>query len=550
MRTNTFPFRLTALLVAAAMFTAPLLPTAAFAQSEAAAVDPPARVGRLARIAGTVSYHGAEQTQWEPATLNFPVSSGSSFWTEPRAGADIDVAGARIVLNENTQFDIDQLSDHAMTATVAQGAVYLALRGMQPGDTMQLRTPRGTVTLTQDGQYEVSAGDTERPTTVSVIGGQAQVAGDGVSLLVGGNQTARIAGNGPFQGSVGPLAASPFLTTYLAPARPMPSGDYAPPPLVQQMTGGEALAETGRWERSAEYGQVWYPPVESSWVPYRHGHWAYVAPWGWTWIDEAPWGFAPFHYGRWIQIGPSWAWTPIVPGVAIGYGYRPVYSPALVGFVGLAAGVAIGVALGRSVGWYPLGPREVYYPPYRTSPAYVRNVNVTNVTNVTNITNITNNSAPAAAGVNRGATTMVPASTMTASQPVARSVQPVPASALSQIQPVRAPAVQPTSATVGVTPAVSRSMNLPAASPGAAVATRWAAAWASWFDLPTRKLAKVRRRSSGELDKPSASDAGWPRIERIASPAARDASSKVAAGRSEEKEPEAVPDEPPVGAPA
>ncbi|MCX7384729.1 MAG: hypothetical protein NT133_25670, partial [Alphaproteobacteria bacterium] len=365
MRTNTLPFRLTAILVAAAMFTAPLLPTAAFAQTEAPAVDPPARVGRVARMSGTVSYHGAEQTQWEPAALNFPVTSGSSFWTEPRSGADIDVAGARIVLHEGTHFDIDQLTDHAVTATVAQGSVYLALRGTQPGDTIQLRTPRGTVTLAQDGQYEINAGDTDRPTTVSVIGGQAQVAGDNVSLFVASNQTAQISGSGPFQGKVGPLAASPFLTSHLAPVRPMPTGDYAPPALVQQMTGGEALAETGRWERSEEYGQVWYPPVQASWVPYRHGHWAFVAPWGWTWIDEASWGFAPFHYGRWIQIGPSWAWTPIVPGVAIGYGYRPVYSPALVGFVGLAAGIAIGAALGRSVGWYPLGPREVYYPPYR-----------------------------------------------------------------------------------------------------------------------------------------------------------------------------------------
>ena len=466
MRTNTFPFRLTAALVAFAMFAAPLVPTAAFAQTESPVVDPPGRVGRVARLSGTVSFHGAEQTQWESATLNYPVTSGSAFWTEPRSGAELDIAGGRVVLEQNTHFDIDQLTDHSVTATVAQGSIYIALRGLLPGDTMQVRTPRGTVTLAQDGQYEVAAGDTERPTTVSVIGGQAQIAGDNVSLLVSSNQSARITGPGPFEGRVGPLAASPFLTGQTAPVRPMPSGDYAPPAVVQQMTGGESLADTGRWERNTEYGQVWYPPVSQGWVPYRHGRWAFVAPWGWTWIDEAPWGFAPFHYGRWMQIGPSWAWSPVVQGYAPEYGYRPFYSPALVGFIGLGIGVAIGASLGRSVGWYPLGPSEPYYPPYRTSPAYIRNVNITNVTNVTNITNITHNTVPPAAAVNRGATTVIPASAMTNSQPVAARVQPVPASALAQIQPVRAPAVQPTTATTGVTPAVARQMNLAQPTPG------------------------------------------------------------------------------------
>jgi hypothetical protein len=42
------------------------------------------------------------------------------------------------------------------------------------------------------------------------------------------------------------------------------------------------------------------------------------------------------------------------------------------------------------VGWFPLGPREVYVPAYRVSQTYVRNVNVTNTTIVNNtyITNV------------------------------------------------------------------------------------------------------------------------------------------------------------------
>src|SRR5207245_7824657 len=89
-------------------------------------------------------------------------------------------------------------------------------------------------------------------------------------------------------------------------------------------------------------------------------------------------------------------WVP-GPGVAVVVGaprravVRPVYAPALVAFVGgshWSASLSIGG--GGGVAWFPLGPREVYVPPYRVSPTYVNRVNVTNVTNITNVTNVTN----------------------------------------------------------------------------------------------------------------------------------------------------------------
>jgi hypothetical protein len=114
---------------------------------------------------------------------------------------------------------------------------------------------------------------------------------------------------------------------------------------------------------------VWYPQVTvADWAPYRYGHWAWIAPWGWTWIDDARWGFAPFHYGRWTMIGTRWCW---VPGPI---GPRPVYAPALVGFVG-GDGGGLSVASSPGIAWYPLAPGEVWRPFFRASPVYVRNVN-------------------------------------------------------------------------------------------------------------------------------------------------------------------------------
>ena len=110
--------------------------------------------------------------------------------------------------------------------------------------------------------------------------------------------------------------------------------------------------------------------VAVGWVPYRFGQWVWQRPWGWTWVDDAPWGFAPFHYGRWLWWGGRWCWTP-GPRVP-----RPVFAPALVGWVGGGgAQVVIGSRPAPVVGWVPLGPREAYRPGYHASARYLDRIN-------------------------------------------------------------------------------------------------------------------------------------------------------------------------------
>ncbi len=458
MRSGSSAFRAVALISACVLMfgTMPVMAQQDGAPPDAA--DPPARVGRIARLSGTVSFHGAGQTEWEPAGLNLPVTSGAGLWTEPGGSADIDIGNGKLVLDSATQLEIVTLDDHSMVANENQGSVSLRVRALEAGETFTLNTPRGTVTIAQPGSYVVSSGDTDTPTRVTTIAGAAQVAAPGVSELVGPHQTLSITGTDTFAGQLGPEQLPAFAAAPQRPA-PVPTGPSAPPPAVMQMTGGDELMDTGSWGQNPEYGSVWYPPVERDWVPYRHGHWAFVAPWGWTWVDDASWGFAPFHYGRWVEIGPRWGWIPVLPGYSA-YS-RPVYAPALVAFVGL--GVGVGLALSNPVSWIPLGPREVYRPPYHVSNNYIRNVNVTNVTNVTNITNVSN-AAAANSFVNHRAATAVPASAMTGSQSVARAGRAVPVNALASAQTLGAAPVAPTRATAGVTPRTAQQLNLPPAA--------------------------------------------------------------------------------------
>jgi hypothetical protein len=440
-----------------ALLTVGLGAGGALAQTDAAG-DPPARVGRLSAVDGVVSLHTSDQDQWSPAMLNYPVSAGTSFWTEPSARAALELGPAVIHLGSQTEFDVVALDDHNFQGQIGQGEVHVRLYALAPGDSYQIVTARGTIQLTAPGRYHIDGGTDAAPTRVAVFDGAAEFVGNGANLAIHPGEAAQISGLDPVTYDVAAAAPDPvdsWADAGDARQRMVDAPRYVSP----QMTGYQDLDGYGAWQQSPDAGPMWIPnDMPADWAPYRYGHWAYVAPWGWTWVDDASWGFAPFHYGRWARWHDRWAWYP---GERI---ERPVYAPALVAFVGgpPAPGVSIGLAIGgiaAAAAWIPLGPHEVYDPPYRHSPTYIRNVNVANVTNVTNITNVTVNKTVTVNNyVNAGSATVVPAAAMTGSQPVAHAAVAVPAAQLAA-HPVAAapPAVHPTLATAGASPTAVRA---------------------------------------------------------------------------------------------
>src|ERR1700748_1982949 len=94
MRTNSQRFRLTASVAISSVLLAQLLPPQAYPQGPPPPPpmsaspqmqqggDPPARVGRLSQVNGTVSFHTQDETEWNAASLNYPVTAGNAFWTD------------------------------------------------------------------------------------------------------------------------------------------------------------------------------------------------------------------------------------------------------------------------------------------------------------------------------------------------------------------------------------------------------------------------------------------------------------------------------------
>ena len=373
--------------------------------------DPPSRVGYVSLIEGTVSMHPNATDPWAPASINYPLVAGTSLWTEPGAKAEIQIGAARVDLDGGTEVDIVAVDDQNIDLNVPQGRADVHLHGRQPNESYEVTVPRGTVALGVDGTYRIIAGDDQAPSRIGALYGSAQLIEPNGTVPVETNNELVVTSGDPLAYTQQALQDDGFdhwvadrMHRFERPAAQ--TAQYVSP----QVVGAENLADYGTWQPSPEYGSVWYPSgVSASWAPYREGHWAWVAPWGWTWVDDAPWGFAPFHYGRWAQFDGRWGW---VPGERVA---RPVYAPAMVTFVGGAPGpgvgigvsVGIGIGIGAAIGWIPLGPREVYHPPYHVSENYIRNVNVTNVhvtnVNIQNTTNVTYVNQHAVTAVNHDA---------------------------------------------------------------------------------------------------------------------------------------------------
>ena len=390
-----------------------------------AQADPPSRVARLNFLEGSVSLQQAGHDDWAAAAPNYPLTVGDHLWADERSHAELHVGSTAIRMDSHTAIAFLNLDDRMTQVRLSDGSINISIHYLDENEAYEVDTPNGAVTLLRPGRYRIDADPERQITTVTVRGGEAEVTAAGQAFPVHPRQSAYI--TGADQPNTEVAAAGPgddfdrwWETREDREAR-------RPPPryVSQQMVGYEDLDDNGTWRDCPGYGPCWAPRVAAGWAPYHYGHWVWVEPWGWTWVDDAPWGFAPFHYGRWAFYGGGWVWVP--GAVAV----RPVYAPALVAWVG-GAHFGVGIGIGAGVGWFPLGPREVYVPSYRVSNTYVTRVNVTNVTNVTNITNVTN-----VTYVNQrvpGAVTAVSRADFVASRPIARAAVAVPPSAVASAQ--------------------------------------------------------------------------------------------------------------------
>jgi hypothetical protein len=348
--------------------------------------DPPTRAGRLGYVQGAVSFQPQGQGDWLDAVPNRPLTTGDNLWADRDSRAEVQIGSTSLRLSSETSVTFLDLDNDVTQLRLSAGSLFFRVRHIRQGETFEVDTPNLALTVYQPGEYRLNVNENGDQTTAVVWRGDAEVTGGGSSYRLQEGQQGVFSGVEQLSYDVSGIGQRDAFDEWSRSRDDRQDRVQSSRYVSDEMTGYEDLDDYGRWHNVSGYGNVWTPVgVPYGWAPYRFGHWSYVWPWGWTWVEDEPWGFAPFHYGRWAFAGGGWCWVPGPVAVA------PVYSPALVAFVG-GGGFSVGVGVGGGVGWFPLGPGEVFVPWYRTSPRYVQNVNITN-TRVTNVqvTNVYNN---------------------------------------------------------------------------------------------------------------------------------------------------------------
>ena len=350
--------------------------------------DPPSRVARLAYAQGSVSFQPAGTDDWVDARINRPVTTGDQLWSDRDGRVELQLDGSFLRLSNNTGFSFLNLSDKVTQIQLSSGTISVRVRRLDPDETYEVDTPNLAFSIQRPGTYRISVSENGDSTSIRIRSGAGEVTGEGAAYSLGDNDSYTFSGS-QLYAEPNDQGYNEEFDNWASQRDRRWENSQSSRYVSADVVGYEDLDDHGDWRPTPEYGTVWFPrTVYPDWAPYHYGHWAYIDPWGYTWVDDEPWGFAPFHYGRWVSYEGRWGWVPAPPRVEGVVYVRPVYAPALVAWMGgphFAVGVAGGgYGPGVSVGWFPLGPREVYVPSYRVSRTYVENVNVSN-TRVTNV---------------------------------------------------------------------------------------------------------------------------------------------------------------------
>jgi hypothetical protein len=431
--------------------------------------DPPARVARLSYSQGSISFRPAGEDDWVSGIPNRPMVTGDDLWADENSRAEVHIGSTAIRLGEKTGITFLALDDLTTQIRLAQGSLILDVRHLDDDDAYEVDTPNIAFTLLQPGEYRFDVSEDGSQTVTTVFHGRGRATGGGYTYNVIAGQSATFTGSDQLQYDLGQLPAQDDFDAWAFDRDQEEDQADSANYVSREMTGYEDLDDNGSWSYVPGYGECWQPTaIAVGWAPYRFGHWVWINPWGWTWIENEPWGFAPFHYGRWAFVNGGWFW---VPGPVV---VRPVWAPALVGFVGGGPGFRFSAGIG--VGWFPLAPGEVFVPGYRVSHAYVNNVNITNtsvsITNVTNVYNtvIVNKTAT----VNNityanqrvtGGVTVVSRDAFVNARPVAQNIMKVDAHEIAAAPVSHVMAAEPVRASV-------IGVGKPASHPPAAVISR------------------------------------------------------------------------------
>jgi hypothetical protein len=333
-------------------------------------------VARISLIKGDVSTQRGDTGDWAVTTINAPVVRGDQVATGEGARTEIQLDYADLLrLAARSQVKIADLSRTRIQIQVAQGyANYTMLKGGEAE--VEIDTPNVAVHPLKHGRYRVQV-NSDSETDVIVREGEAEITTPQGSTRVREGEMIAIRGTDEPEYKVSSAPGKDDWDRWNKDRDNVINEAEGSRRTNRYYTGAGDLDGYGHWVYVPGYGNVWQPYQQAAWAPYQTGRWVWEPYYGWTWVSYEPWGWAPYHYGRWFYYGNNWCWWPGPVHVH----YRPLWSPAFVFFVGFGHHSGFGFG---SIGWFPVGPHDAFYPWYGRGFNRVNVVNITNI-NVINV---------------------------------------------------------------------------------------------------------------------------------------------------------------------
>ncbi|MFL6313829.1 MAG: DUF6600 domain-containing protein [Terriglobales bacterium] len=334
---------------------------------------PAPAVARVSLIHGDVSTQRGDSGDWGSTSINAPVVRGDQVATGQDARAEIQLDYANILrLAAHSQAKIADLTPKRIQVQVGQGyASYTMLKGSEAD--VEIDSPNVAVRPLRAGRYRVQV-NSDSETDVIVREGEAEITTPQGSTRVHAGEIITVRGTNEPEYKISSAPSKDDWDIWNSDRDHVVRDSESVGHTNRYYTGVNDLDAHGRWIYVPGYGNVWQPYQEATWAPYQTGRWVWEPYYGWTWVSYEPWGWAPYHYGRWFYYGNNWCWWP----GPLYVGYRPLWSPAFVFFVGF--GHRSGFGFG-SIGWFPVGPHDPFYPWYGRGFHHVNVVNITVINN-------------------------------------------------------------------------------------------------------------------------------------------------------------------------
>jgi hypothetical protein len=234
--------------------------------------NPPGRAARLSLVQGKVSLQASGASDWSQASVNYPLTTGDRIYTDQGSRAEIEVGNVAVRASGNTDLTVANLNDQVLQLGLAQGTIRLQVYDLVSGDTIEVDTPNGALTLLRSGDYRVDTYPNDNTTLVTVNSGSLEITGGGISQTVDAGRAVKLQGTDQIQATALSIPDPDSFDQWSRERDRRFASSSSARYVSRETPGFYDLDTDGRWQAESEYGPVWYPTnIEPGWVPYRNG---------------------------------------------------------------------------------------------------------------------------------------------------------------------------------------------------------------------------------------------------------------------------------------